>query len=90
MPLQQQEKKESKVTFQDTKQLKNRVAKLETLLERAESELEALRDKRFEPEYYQDFRKMDQLNAQIDEKHNEIAHLEQEWEEKMALLEQAT
>lgn len=85
---QKQEKKESKVSFQDAKQLKNRVAKLETLLETAESELEELRNKRFEPEYYQDFRKMDQLNEKIDDKHNEIAHLEQEWEEKMALLEQ--
>ena len=57
-------------------------------METAESELEELRNKRFEPEYYQDFRKMDQLNEKIDDKHNEIAHLEQEWEEKMALLEQ--
>lgn len=81
------EKNESKKSFQDMKQIKNRVAKLETLIETAQEELEALRDKRFEPEYYQDFRKMDELNEEIDEKHNEIAHLEKEWEEKMLLLE---
>ncbi len=77
-----------KTSFQDKKQIKNRVTKLESLLETAEAELEDLRELRFEPEYYQDFRKMDQLNEQIDQKHNEINHLMQEWEEKMALLEE--
>ena len=72
----------------DKKQIKNRVTKLESLLETAEAELEELRELRFEPEYYQDFRKMDQLNEKIDQKHNEINHLMQEWEEKMALLEE--
>ena len=83
----EEEKPSQKVSFQDKKQLKNRVTKLESLLEVAENELEELRDLRFEPEYYQDFHKMDELNDLIDEKHNEINHLMQEWEEKMALLE---
>ena len=47
-----------------------------------------MRALRFEPEYYQDFRKMDELNESIDEKHNEINHLMEEWEEKMAILEE--
>lgn len=78
---------ESKASFQDAKQLKNRVAKLETLLEEAEQELEVLRDLRFEPEYYQDFQKMDVLNEQIEAKQGEIDHLMNEWEDKMSLLE---
>ena len=60
---------------------------MEKLLEEADADLEALRELRFEPEYYQDYRKMEELDAQIDDKHNEIAKLTQEWEEKMTLLE---
>ncbi len=78
---------ESKVVHKDMKALKNRVAKLETLLAKAEEELEELREKRFEPEYYQDFQKMETLNDAIDDKHNEIENLMQEWEEKMTQLE---
>lgn len=77
-----------KVVFQDTKALKNRVAKLEKLLEEAEEDLEALRDLRYEPEYYQDYRKMEELDHSIDEKHNEINSLLKEWEEKMAIIEE--
>ncbi|MBQ0064155.1 MAG: ABC-F family ATP-binding cassette domain-containing protein [Firmicutes bacterium] len=77
----------SKEVFQDTKALKNRLAKLEQLLEIAEQELEDLRELRFEPEYYQDFQKMEELDNEIDEKHNEIEHLMAEWEEKMNKLE---
>lgn len=39
------------------------------------------------PEYYQDYRKMEELDAKIDDKHNEIAALMKEWEEKMAMME---
>lgn len=82
------EKNENQKTFQDMKALKNRVVKLENLLEEAEKDLEALRELRFEPEYYQDFQKMDQLNECIDLKHNEINSLMKEWEEKMQILEE--
>ena len=82
------EKNESQKTYQDIKALKNRVVKLENLLEEAEKDLEALRELRFEPEYYQDFQKMDQLNECIDLKHNEINSLMKEWEEKMQILEE--
>lgn len=77
----------SKESFQDAKVLKNRLAKLEQLLEVAEQELEELRELRFDPEYYQDFQKMEQLDEKIDDKHNEIEHLMAEWEEKMNKLE---
>ena len=73
---------------QEKNALTNRVAKLEELLEKAQEELEALRELRYEPEYYQDYRKMEELDATIDEKHNEIAHYTNEWEEKMIALEE--
>lgn len=69
-------------------QLKNRVARLESLLEEAEQDLESLRELRYEPEYYQDYRKMEELDQQIDDKHNEIAALMEEWETKLSLLEE--
>ena len=73
---------------QEKNALTNRVAKLEELLEKAQEELEALRELRYEPEYYQDYRKMEELDATIDEKHNEITHYTNEWEEKMMALEE--
>ena len=73
---------------QEKNALTNRVAKLEELLEKAQEELEELRELRYEPEYYQDYRKMEELDATIDEKHNEIAHYTNEWEEKMMALEE--
>lgn len=77
----------SKEIHKDLKAIKNRVAKIEQLLESAQEDLEALRELRYEPEYYQDYRKMEELDATIDEKHNEIANLSKEWEEKMLILE---
>ena len=50
---------------------------LKCLLEEAEQDLEAMRELRYEPEYYQDYRKMEELDAKIDDKHNEIAALMQ-------------
>ena len=55
--------------------------KLEAQIDQKEQELEDLRQLRFEPEYYQDYHKMNELNDQIDDKHNEIAHLMKSWEE---------
>ena len=40
-----------------------------------------MRALRFEPEFYQDYTKMNELDQDIDDIHNEIAHLEQRWEE---------
>jgi len=97
LPKQNQQKKESPeiknepkeraLTFAQEKNYRNRIAKLETLLEEAEKDLESLRELRYEPEYYQDYRKMEELDSQIDEKHNEIANYTKEWEEKMLALE---
>lgn len=83
-------KEQSKaLTFQEQKAYKNRVQRIEALLAMAEEDLEALRELRYEPEYYQDYQKMEELDNMIDDKHNEIENLSQEWEEKMAKLEEA-
>lgn len=65
------------------------VKKLEALIDEKESELESLRELRFEPEYYQDSSKMAHLDESIDDKHNEIAHLMEQWQAKSELIEQA-
>lgn len=57
------------------------VVKLEKQIEEKEQELEELRELRFEPEYYHDYQKMNDLDAKIDGVHNEIEHLMQTWEE---------
>jgi len=61
-------------------------AMLEKKIDKAEQELEDLRALRFEPEYYQDFTKMNELDERIDDKHNEIAHLMKEWEDHASQL----
>ncbi len=61
-------------------------AALEKKIAKAEEQLEQLRALRYEPEYYQDFTKMNELNESIDDKHNEIAHLMKEWEDYASQL----
>ena len=85
------EKKEevtvSKTSSKDTRRAlspdarRREIAKLENQITEKEQELEEMRALRFEPEYYQDYQKMNELNEDIDDIHNEIAHLEQRWEE---------
>ncbi len=57
------------------------INKLEQKITDKERELEDLRDLRYEPEYYQDYQKMNGLDQDIDEVHNELAHLYQKWDE---------
>lgn len=57
------------------------VGKLEKKIEEQEQKLEELRELRFDPEYYHDYQKMNELDASIDEVHNEIEHLMALWEE---------
>ena len=59
----------------------NDIKKLEEKITKKEEELEMMRALRFEPEYYQDFQKMNELDEDIDDIHNELAHLMKEWEE---------
>ena len=51
------------------------------------SKLEKLRELRFEPEYYHDYQKMNELDEKIDDVHNEIEHLMALWEEYSEQLE---
>ncbi len=61
----------------DTKEL----TKLEKKIAEKEEELALLREKRFEPDYYHDYQKMNQLDEEIDLVHNEIEGLLKNWEE---------
>ena len=88
MPAAKPAEKTAAELRQEKNTLSNRVRTIEELLSKAEEELEALRDLRYEPEYYQDYRKMDELDGRIDDKHNEIANLTKEWEEKSSRLEE--
>ncbi len=86
VPASEKEKPES-LTYEQRNSIKNRVARLEKMIEEAEADLEALEELKYEPEYYQDFRKMEELEADIDQKKTDLDHLNQEWEEKSLLLE---
>lgn len=87
-------KEDDQLSDYELSQLKRRLKKQsEKLLEEideAETRLEELRDFRYEPEFYHDFEKMNQLNQDIDDVHNQIAHLVEEWtviEEELAGLD---
>ena len=57
------------------------IRKLEKAMDDKQQELEDMRSLRYEPEYYQDYQKMNDLNEDIDDIHNEMAHLEERWTE---------
>ncbi|MBE6122762.1 MAG: ABC-F family ATP-binding cassette domain-containing protein [Erysipelotrichaceae bacterium] len=56
------------------------IARLENKITEMEELLEEKRALRFEPEYYHDFRKMNELDEEIDDLHNELNHLYEQWE----------
>ena len=62
--------------------------KMEAKIEAKELELEELRELRFEPEYYQNSLKMQELDHRIDDLVNEVANLMTKWEEMMEMMEQ--
>lgn len=61
--------------------IRREIARIEKEITAKEKLLEEKRDLRFEPEYYQDQSKMDALDQEIDDIHNELAHLYDRWEE---------
>ncbi|OCN04529.1 ABC transporter ATP-binding protein [Erysipelotrichaceae bacterium MTC7] len=63
------------------------VSRLEKKIAKAEEELEALRELRFEPEYYQDANKMNELDEQIDDVHTQISQMMELWEEYSEYME---
>ena len=74
------------------KQLKQKpkynIKRLENEISLMEDILEDKRALRFEPEYYQDMKKMAELDDEIDEIHNQIHALEEKWEEAMLYEEE--
>ena len=68
--------------------IEREIKKIEEQLEIANEELEQLRELRYEPEYYQDASKMQALDERIDDKHNEIVHLEDKWQTNMEIIEE--
>ncbi|MEG0314895.1 MAG: ABC-F type ribosomal protection protein [Erysipelotrichaceae bacterium] len=57
------------------------ISKLEKQIEEKEVEIEALRELRFDPEYYHDYKKMNILNDQIDDLNNVIENYMKLWTE---------
>lgn len=84
-----QRKTENRDQYQNLKKLKNRQKKIEDLLENLYEKLESHRELRYEPDYYHDFSKMEELNQIIDDIHNEIKNLENEWTENAVILEES-
>ena len=67
---------------------KYNLKKLENEISLMEDILEDKRALRYEPEYYQDMKKMAELDDEIDEIHNQIHALEEKWEEAMLYEEE--
>ena len=59
------------------------IKKIEAKIEKQEKKLEEMRALRFEPEYYHDIHRMNELDSQIDDVVNELEHLLAKWEEMM-------
>ena len=61
--------------------IKKEIKKVESQISDLENILDRKRELRFEPEYYHDYRKMNELDEEIDEIHNKIENLMTRWEE---------
>lgn len=81
------EKKEKKVENEKKPEVKKNInyfkeiGKLEKQIDQKETEIGALRELRFDPEYYHDYQKMAELDEKIDDVNNEIENLMAKWEE---------
>jgi len=82
------EKKEDIPLKQLKQKPKYNLSKLENEISLMEDILEDKRALRYEPEYYQDMKKMAELDDEIDEIHNQIHALEEKWEEAMQYEEE--
>lgn len=78
-----EEKKLKEVSAPRKKVSSTEIKRIEAKIEEKELELEEARALRFEPEYYQDGIKMNELDNHIDDLVNEVASLMQKWEEMM-------
>ncbi len=82
-----EDKQTNKQIYRDFKRLQNRQSRLEMELLELEEDLEIHRELRYDPEYYHDYKKMDELNQTIDDIINKIKAHEKEWEEITLELE---
>ena len=73
-----EKKKADSLSFKEKERL---IKKLEKQIGEKEEELEKLRELRFDPDYYHDYQKMNDLDSNIDDVHNEIANLMSQWED---------
>lgn len=65
---------------------KKEVGKLEKKIEEKEKEVEVWKELRFDPAYYEDYKKMQELDAMIDHAQEEIQKLMELWEEYSSYL----
>ena len=82
-PIETVEEVEDKPSKPKKDKPKYDVKKLEAEISELEELLEAKRDLRYEPEYYQDSSKMQELDSEIDDIHNMIHAATEKWEEAM-------
>ena len=83
------QEEKSEVKLKDLKKKpKYNIKNLEEQISIMEDILEEKRALRFEPEYYQDSKRMQELDEEIDDIHNEIHALEEKWEEAMEFEEE--
>ena len=68
---------------------KREVKKLEEKIASNEEQIENLKQLRFEPEYYNDYQKMQELDGQIEALENELMEMMMLWEEYSEYLEMA-
>lgn len=83
-PLQETTQITKKSTYekpQSPEAIRKEISRIERQITEKENTLEDLRQLRFEPEYYQDSQKMNELDQEIDDVHNELNHLYEKWEE---------
>ena len=82
--VEKEEKKTDKVELKVVKKRpKYNLKKIEQEIDELEKLLEEKRDLRFEPEYYQDQRRMQELDEEIDDIHNRIHAATEIWEKAM-------
>jgi hypothetical protein len=72
-------KKENLIKAKSRKKPQYNISKIENELVKLEELLETKRDLRYEPEYYQDSKKMQELDEEIDDIHNQIHALEEKY-----------
>lgn len=81
------EKEARKSVYINKKQLIREQEKIEKQIAGKQQELNDHRELRFDPDYYHDYQKMQDLDSRIDDIHNDIAHLEERWTQILEALE---